>query len=406
MNGSRVYLRNYSQCNTLRGLIADVERTIGWLTALKSRTTDRIQLADIQQGIDAANSELDGLLSALAAAGCNEVPVNYTGHWIYVIYTGDNAVGQGINVYPLEATGDVPPSRTITGPKTGLTLPSGLALDSESNLFASDYASNAIMTYSPGADGNVLPVRVIVGSQTGLSNPTSLAMDTQDNLYVLNLAPSYAPSTVTVYAPGSSGNAQPVRTYQGIKLGLETIGDIAVDSDGNLYIPHANSYDAVTVFAPDGAVTRALTGLSVSAGFPGPGNASSVTVDAEGNLYVLEFSPVGDEAYVLVYPPGADGDAPATSAVLDTGLQNLTFSATVRTDRHGNIYVTSGYPRALGQPILPGAITMWFAGSSGNAAPSGTITGPLTGLSYPTALVIEDPHVQVPSVPPGRIGGG
>ena len=406
MNGSRVYLRDYSQCSTLQGLIAAEERTIGWLTALKKRTNDPIQLKNIQEGLDAANSILDGLLNAQAAAGCNEVPANYTGNWMYVI-TGELWTDQGVNVYPLGPTGDVQPVRTIGGAQTGLSSPAGLALDSTSYLFVANMLSNAIMIYPPappGAAGNVPPVRMITGPLTGLSNPGPLAMDRLDNLYVLNIGPSVlSPATVTVYAPGSYGNAPPSRagqgvsTYYDIRFGQEIIPDIAVDGDGNLYVAHQYEYDAVTVHAPDGTQTRAITGLAAATGQPGSGFPTSLALDADGSLYVLEWvesAAIFDDIYVLVYPPGAD----APSAVLLTGLQ--ADYAEIAIDRSANIYVASG----VYDP--PGTITRWAAGSTGNAPPSGTITGPLTELNLPSALLIYDPDVQTPWITPGPIGGG
>jgi hypothetical protein len=403
VNG-RIPLRNYSQCGPIQDLLAIEERTKRWLTALKSRTVDPLELANIQEAIDAANRVIDGLLAALAAAGCRDVPANYTGEWIYVAgpLTGP------ISVFSLGSNGDVPPSRIVN--VSGSSWLSGLAVDSLSNLFVSDPEfEDSILVYGPGASGSVLPVRVIAGSLTGLSRPASLAVDQLDNLYVLNV---WSPAEVTVYAPGTHGNAPPSRrgqgvpTYSGISIGSEGIPDIAVDGGGNLYLPHQGGYDAVTVYAPDGTQTRALTGLAAGAGLPGSGTPFSVAADSDGTLYVLEqcypelpgpYVPY----YVLVYPPYADGDAPAPSAVLDVG-SGPDWPRLIRLDTYANIYVAV----SPAEPHGSGAIKKWLKGSSGNAAPIATITGPLTGLSQPNVMAIYSADVNVPSISPGRIGDG
>jgi hypothetical protein len=397
MTNSRRYLRDYGQCSTLRNLIAEVERTIRLLTALLRDTNDPIQRENIQDGLTAANNELDGLLQALAAAGCNEVPVNYTGNWIYA--ANQNA----ITVYPLGATGNVYPSRTISGSQTGLAGPFGLALDSTSYLFVANLAASTITIYAPSAHDNVLPVRVIAGPLTGLYVPLALAMDQQDNLYALNAGGNPLYRTVTMYAQGSYGNVQPTRIYQNIEFSDENLAGITVDGNGELYIGHQGP-DAVSVHNPNGTLSRVIAGPSTLLYQP-----ASVVVDAEGNLYVLNQSSGTvlnpGPGTVTVYPPGADGDV-APNLVLTVGPPTpwespWPFAAAMSIDGNANIYVacTTGY--AAG-----GSIAEYAAGSSGNASPGETIIGPQTALNDPSAILIEDPDVHPVVVPPVPIGGG
>src|SRR5215469_9143799 len=91
----------YGECPDLLRVISDVERKIHLLTLLLAQTKGTGERADIQLGIDLAGRELEGLRTALAAAGCEQLPTNYSGHSIYVS-NGD----ERITVYPLTANGD------------------------------------------------------------------------------------------------------------------------------------------------------------------------------------------------------------------------------------------------------------------------------------------------------------
>jgi hypothetical protein len=126
-----------------------------------------------------------------------------------------------------------------------------------------------------------------------------------------------------------------------------------------------------------------------------------VTVDPAGTVYACNLN-----GTITVYPPGADGDV-APSAVLDVPAQ----ASTVRLDRHGNIYV--GVMAALDtgqaggqQTVGFGSIVRYAAGATGATVPQGTISGLLTGLSSPLALLIQDPDVKVIPYPLPKAGGG
>jgi len=73
-----------------------------------------------------------------------------------------------------------------------------------------------ITVYAPGASGNATPTATIGGGSTGLVNPVGIAVDGAGNIYVANSAKN----TVTVYAAGASGNATPTATIAGGNTGL------------------------------------------------------------------------------------------------------------------------------------------------------------------------------------------
>ena len=96
---------------------------------------------------------------------------------IYVAnYEGGPARTGTITVYPAGSDGDTTPTATLSGPRTGLDNPFGIALDSSGNIYVSDSGSNTITVYPAGSNGNVAPSATISGSSTGLAIPFGLAI--------------------------------------------------------------------------------------------------------------------------------------------------------------------------------------------------------------------------------------
>ncbi len=93
-----------------------------------------------------------------------------------------------------------------------------MVLDSAGNLYVSN--SDSITVYAPGATGNAAPIRTISGASTGLSNPLGVAVDSAGHLYVANILGS----SITMYALGATGNVAPLRTVSGARTGLSRPG--------------------------------------------------------------------------------------------------------------------------------------------------------------------------------------
>jgi DNA-binding beta-propeller fold protein YncE len=138
-----------------------------------------------------------------------------------------------ITVYPLKATGDTAPIRTIAGPRTQLNWPAHIFVDREhGELYVANDAGDSILIFHETDNGDVAPMRALKGSQTGLKNPTSLFVDTKnDELLVSNMGNHSA----TVYRRTASGDAAPLRTIRSAPRGK------LADMIGN---PGAAAYDS------------------------------------------------------------------------------------------------------------------------------------------------------------------
>jgi sugar lactone lactonase YvrE len=145
-----------------------------------------------------------------------------------------------ITIYPALANGNVPPISVIRGRKTGLDGLNGLTLDSSGNIYVSNLGTEthlpSITVYAAGSTGDVTPTRTITGSLTKLANPAELALDSSRNVYATNDV------RLTMYAAGANGNVKPIRRIHGHLAMLKGPEGIAVDSSDNIYEASYRSY--------------------------------------------------------------------------------------------------------------------------------------------------------------------
>ena len=134
-----------------------------------------------------------------------------------------------VTVYAPGANGDVAPIRTISGSKTGIYHPSSVAVDRKGMIYVSSAeqgspAGCCVTVYAKGANGDVAPIRTISGSNTELDGPNGIAVDSDDNVYVSD----FLNNSVTEYAKNANGNAAPIRTISGSNTLLDEPAGLTV----------------------------------------------------------------------------------------------------------------------------------------------------------------------------------
>ena len=131
------------------------------------------------------------------------------------------------------ASGNTPPLRIISGPKTQMNWPTGLAVDdTKGELYVANDMGNSILVFNYTDEGDVAPKRVLTGPKTNIKNPTGLWLDMKNNeLWVAN----FGNHTATVFPIGASGNVAPKRMIRSGPLNEPSLGI------GN---PHPVAYDS------------------------------------------------------------------------------------------------------------------------------------------------------------------
>jgi len=165
--------------------------------------------------------------------------------------------------------------------------PTGLALDSNGNLYVANFNSNQILVFSPHHS--------LISSKTvtqGVSGPTAVAIDPMGNLWVAN----FSSSSITGYTP----TKQPLTP---ITDGVSNPTAMAIDGAGNYWVVNAASsfaiYDAFgdpIRSASSGIMYGSPTTLYSIAAFDGSiafGNDAQVFLLLE-TVYLATNTPSGE----------------------------------------------------------------------------------------------------------------
>ena len=306
------------------------------------------------------------------------------------IYVADAGTAS-VTVYSAGSNGNVAPSFTISGNNTGLSYPQGITVDSTSgNIYVADESAASVFVYSAGSKDNVAPTAVISGLATGLSSPEGIALDSSRNIYVADESASvfvYPPlgGAGWVVGPPATYSAAPLATISGLATGLSSPYGIALDPiSGNIYVADAL---ALSVFVypalgnslglPNEAPLATISGPATDLSYP-----QGIALDSSDDVYVAD----NRANSLFVYPAGIHGNVAPSSATISTIMTTgLGWPQGIALDSSGKIYVADDGPGANG----PGSVFVYPAGGNANAAPSATISGGNTGLSYPQGIALD-----------------
>jgi probable HAF family extracellular repeat protein len=306
---------------------------------------------------------------ALPATSCATMACIYVTNHSRFNLAGD------VTAYDVTANGDVSPVALIVGMNTRLAGPQGIAVDASRNIYVansrgmqSNFGSMAV--YAAGANGNVAPIRMISGSKTGLVAPAGIALGGQGATFVVN----YDVNSVTVYAASANGNIAPIRMISGSKTLMVHPTGIALDPTvGNTYVTNFDT-NGVLVYPPGAngnvAPVQIIAGSNTRLSEP-----YGVALDASRNVYVANHSGGSQRAgSVTVYAAGAHGNIAPIRTI--SGSKTLLVGPTgIALDPGGNIYVANG-PASTRMA----GVVVFAATANGNVAPIRTIGGPKTQM--------------------------
>ncbi|MEJ2084811.1 MAG: hypothetical protein P8Y44_03935 [Acidobacteriota bacterium] len=232
--------------------------------------------------------------------------------------------GNAINVYPIEADGDVSPIRSIFGAATGLSEPRGVAVDPlNDEVIATNSENNSIRVFPRGADGNPPPIRIIEGPNTTLNFPMGLFVDLEnDEIFV---AGGPVTRNVLVFERTGNGDVAPVRVIAGSLTGFSAPQWIFVSLKYDEIYVSDRSTSKILVFSrtDEGDISPSRTISGATTGILQP-QGVVLTLDQE-----LLVSSEGNDS-VRVFSRISDGDVGPTRTIsgMATGLENANALAT------------------------------------------------------------------------------
>jgi hypothetical protein len=294
-----------------------------------------------------------------------------------------DGVPASVTVYPITADGNQKPLQDIQGSNTELGAPTGIAVDSNANIYVSDKSTQSsgytsILVYAAGSTGNVAPSRAIRGPATGLDYPQDVAVDPLNgNLYVAN-----GNDTIVVYAPTASGNAAPIEMLGGSKTKLSGPDALTFDADGNLYV---SNYNSVTIYSA-GSVGNVRPVRTIAGRRTKLVAAQQIALDSNLDVFAVN-EPYSDpnESNVTAFAAGAHGDVAPFLTIFGTRT-DLEQPDGIAIDGDGNIYVANLY---VSKRRPDNSITVYASGAGGNIRPTRKIEGPRTLLAEPGKLTIQ-----------------
>src|SRR5439155_887873 len=148
-------------------------------------------------------------------------------------------VEPAVTVFSRTAENNASPVRVIRGPKTELSLPMKVFVDTVHNeIFVANSGSNSILVFSRTANGDVSPLRKIEGPATKLKKPVGLFVDLKnDEVWATSpeehsaiVFPNPLAEAILVYRGDASGDAAPIRTIQGPRTLLQENDELALDN--------------------------------------------------------------------------------------------------------------------------------------------------------------------------------
>lgn len=289
---------------------------------------------------------------------------------LYVANQGDDSILRFDKAASADA--NLAPAAIISGANTGLNAPNYIFLDSTNDrLYVTNQGGASILVFDSASTlttGDVAPTRTITGANTGLTIPVDVAVDSvRDLLYVvdgLNVLVFSPASTVTNDAPFAR---KITPGFSPSAMFLDAANDrlFLADSVGNAI----DMYEGASTLNGTPTATHIVRGPSTKLNQP-----VGIAVDAVGKLIV---SNLGGKS-ITVYPSAAGADADVPAQVEITGASTTLSSPAQIAVNNSDVLVELFVANIDGGNV---PIFSDLGATTGNIAPSRNITGPATSLT-------------------------
>ncbi|MFL6351961.1 MAG: choice-of-anchor D domain-containing protein [Bryobacteraceae bacterium] len=191
---------------------------------------------------------------------------------------------------------------------SGLSQPTGVAVDGAGNVFIADYGNSRVVKVPAGGGA-----QITVGS--GLSLPAGVAVDAAENVFIADFNHN---RVVKVPAGCTSADCQIT-----VVSGLSLPAGVAVDAAGDVFIADTSN-SRVLKLSPDSAQSTVGSGLRLPEG---------LAVDGAGNVFIADY---GNNRVVKVPPGCTSADCQSTVG------SGLSLPNGVAVDVAGNVFIADG----------------------------------------------------------------
>jgi len=305
-----------------------------------------------------------------------------------------NASSGPLTAYPATASGAVAPTFTLADPNLPNTYwgPWGMASDADGYLYVQTFLSNATtFVFAPGSTGNAEPARVFRG---GGPDTRAIAVDRHGYEYI---ATGQGPAEILVLPPAANGQSAnlyavgPIRTIPTDETVWHPWPSILTTDPSNhaiVAVVRANG-NAVEVFeggpagaaAPIRVISGSLTGLDSCASLC---HTMALTYSAlTGELYVAVNDGAG--THVSIFAGAAAGNAPPVRSIEGpaTGLAGKVITGIAVSQLNGQLYLL-----IKSSQFGAGQISAFGPSAQGDVAPLRTFTDATTQLSDGAGLLL------------------
>jgi sugar lactone lactonase YvrE len=271
---------------------------------------------------------------------------------------------------------------------TGLSSPTGLAYDTNGNLYVANNGNGNISKYTSG--GGLVSAAF---NTTALTAPYGLAFDTNGNLYVSN-TDSGVINKIT--------SAGAVSTFYTFAAGNVPTG-LAFDTSGNLYVATSTS-NTITQLSSTGV-------FQASVALPNGSAPKLLAFDTNGNLYVANYGNntvskiTPFPAFVAPTPAAVSAAAPTVTTTPPVITSPLTYSSPANQTFSYSIFASNGPTSYNATNVPPGCfINTYTGGITGTPTIAGVYTETISatnagGTGSATLVVTITPLSQTITFP-------
>lgn len=284
-----------------------------------------------------------------------------------------------------------PGSVNGTGSAARFNIPSGAAVDTNGNVYVSDYGNEVVRKISPaGVVTNLAGMAGVAGTNNGtgtaarFNGPAGVAVDGSGNVYVAeyknHTIRKITPAGVVTPLAGrpgtfgtNNGTGTAARFTNPIGVAVDTNGTVYVGDSGNNAIRKITPLGAVTTLAGLVGTSGTNDGVGVAARFNQP---DDVAVDGSNYVYVAD---AGNNCIRKVAP---DGTVTTLAGLCGTSGSDDGTNSTARfyspfgiaVDSAGNLFIGDTGNQVIRKITSDGVVTTigGQAGTSGSTDGSGS----------------------------------